>query len=185
MGEMYVTLIWRRPGLRVPQATHQDLAVDLQVQHQVMLIFIESMAKVEHEEISVWKGGSRPGSGKSLALAAWDPLQEVRSNLDSKVWNCSIWTWCCIQPDIVHNKSFIYQQEVQSQIIDDCNIGLIKMIWDDPIWFKLDLNLIVLWREEKIKIKIILGRRKNFWTNAFLIWTNTFCKYRDKWTFAN
>ena len=77
MGEMYVTLIWRRPGLRVPQATHQDLAVDLQVQHQVMLIFIESMAKVEHEESSFWKGGSRPASGKSLALAAWDPLQEV------------------------------------------------------------------------------------------------------------
>ena len=81
MGEMYVTLIWRRPGLRVPQATHQDLAVDLQVQHQVMLIFIESMAKVEHEESSVWKGGSRPASGKSLALAAWDPLEEEVSRL--------------------------------------------------------------------------------------------------------
>ena len=78
-----MTLIWRRPGLRVPQATHQDLAVDLQVQHQVMLIFIESMAKVEHEESSVWKGGSRPASRKSLALAAWDPLEEVKSNLDS------------------------------------------------------------------------------------------------------
>ena len=29
------------------------------------------------------KGGSRPGSGKSLALAAWDPLEEVNSIVDS------------------------------------------------------------------------------------------------------
>ena len=31
------------------------------------------------------KGGSRPGSGKSLALAAWDPLEEVSSIVDSNL----------------------------------------------------------------------------------------------------
>ena len=40
------------------------------------------LCKADEQLQTLEKGGSRPGSGKSMALAAWDPLEEVGLGID-------------------------------------------------------------------------------------------------------
>ena len=59
--------------------------VEAHEDHEETLADVEGMHNHIVASDSNLKGGSRPGSGKSLAMAAWDPLEEVSSIVDSNL----------------------------------------------------------------------------------------------------